>query len=41
MLNRMSGGTRVSGRIVYFNDYCAAVTPWKDCSRSERVSGVY
>jgi hypothetical protein len=41
MLNRSSGFTRVSGRIVYFSEYCADVTPWRDCTNEERVSGVY
>jgi hypothetical protein len=41
MLNRPDGGTRVSGRIVYFSEYCADVTPWRDCTDEERVSGVY
>jgi hypothetical protein len=41
MVNRLSGETRVSGRIVYFNEYCADVTPEKDCTDSERVSGLY
>jgi hypothetical protein len=41
MLNRMNGGTRVGGRIVWFNEYCAAVYPHRTCGRSERVSGFY
>jgi hypothetical protein len=41
MVNRRSGETRVSGRITYFNEYCAEVTPQKDCTDSVRVSGLY
>ena len=41
MLNQISGRTRVRGRIVYFNEYCAEVTPERDCSDSQRVAGHY
>ena len=41
MVNRVDGWTRVRGRIEYFNEYCADVTPSRDCTDSERVSGLY
>jgi hypothetical protein len=41
MVNRVDGWTRVRGRIEYFSEYCADVTPWRDCTDSQRVSGLY
>jgi hypothetical protein len=41
MVNLVGGRTRVRGRITFFNEYCADVTPGRDCTDSERVSGRY
>jgi hypothetical protein len=41
MVNLISGATRVRGKIVIFSEYCADVTPWRDCTETERVSGRY
>jgi hypothetical protein len=41
MANLISGRTRVRGTITFFSEYCADVTPWRDCTDNERVSGRY
>jgi hypothetical protein len=41
MVTRVDGRTRVRGRIEYFSEYCADVTPGRDCTDSKRVSGLY
>ena len=41
MVNLFDGSTRVRGYIEYFSEYCADVTPWRDCTDRERVSGRY
>jgi hypothetical protein len=41
MVNLIGGRTRVRGRITFFSEYCADVTPGRDCTDTKRVSGRY